>query len=150
MAAAQDLEFPIGEGDFNWDSYQAFADANDLSGQTLTISGPWTGLDKDLFDSVVAYFEEATGADVTYSGSDSFEQDIVISAQAGSAPDLAVFPQPGLAADLARQGFLQPLGEETAQWLRDNYAAGDSWVSLGTFEGPRARRTSTASSTRSM
>jgi hypothetical protein len=38
-------------------------------------------------------------------GSDSFEQQIVIDAEAGSAPNIAVFPQPGLAADMAARGF---------------------------------------------
>jgi alpha-glucoside transport system substrate-binding protein len=134
---AQDLQFPPGEDSrFDWASYDEFAAANDLSGQTLTISGPWTGLDDQLFSSVVGYFVEATGATVNYSGSDSFEQDIVISAQAGSAPNIAVFPQPGLAADMAHRGFLTPLDAETDQWVRDNYAAGDSFADLATFEGP--------------
>ncbi|MBV0912083.1 ABC transporter substrate-binding protein [Anianabacter salinae] len=136
MAAAQDMKFPVGEGGFNWDSYTSFADAHDYSGQSLTITGPWTGLDKELVDSVIAYFEEATGADVEYSGSDSFENDFVIAAEANSAPDMAVFPQPGLAADMAQRGFLQPLGEDTADWVRENYAAGQSWVDLGTYAGP--------------
>ena len=46
---------------------------------------------------MLAYFEEATGADVAYVGSDGFEQQIRIDAEAGSAPNIAVFPQPGLA-----------------------------------------------------
>ena len=135
-AAAADghLAFPVGEGDFNWDSYNGFAEANDLSGQSMSITGPWTGADKDLVDNVIAYFEEATGAAVEYSGSDSFESDFVIAAQAGSAPDMAVFPQPGLMADMARQGNLTPLADGTADWLRENYAAGESWVSLGSVD----------------
>ena len=74
-ASAADLKFPVGEDSrFNWDSYNQFAEAHgDISGQTLTIFGPWLGPDKDLVESVIAYFEEATGADVQYSGSDSFE-----------------------------------------------------------------------------
>ncbi|PTW52208.1 ABC transporter substrate-binding protein [Rhodovulum kholense] len=133
-AAAQALKFTPGEdARFSWDSFEAFADSHDLSGQTLDISGVWIGPDKDLVESVLAYFEAATGARVRYSGSDSFEQDIVIAAQAGSAPNIAVFPQPGLAADMARRGFLTPLGEDTADWVRENYAAGDSWVDLGTY-----------------
>ena len=132
-AGAQELEFPVGEGAFTWDSYEGFAEATDLSGQTLTITGPWTGNEKEKVDKIMAYFEEATGADVQYSGSDSFEQDIVISARAGSAPNLAVFPQPGLAADMASQGLLTPLAEGTAEWVAENFAAGDSWVDLGTY-----------------
>jgi alpha-glucoside transport system substrate-binding protein len=134
-AMAQELQFPVGEGEFNWDSFQEFSDSHDLSGQTVSITGPWTGLDADLFESVLAYFEEATGATVQYSGSDSFEQDFVIAAQAGSASDIAVFPQPGLAADMAQQGLLEPLPEGTAEWLAENYSAGESWVDLGTFAG---------------
>ncbi|MEJ6395067.1 ABC transporter substrate-binding protein [Gymnodinialimonas sp. 2305UL16-5] len=134
--AHADLTFPVGEGDFNWDSYTTFADAYDLSGQTVTITGPWTGADAELVNSVIAYFEAATGANVEYSGSDSFEQDIVIATQADSPPNIAVFPQPGLISDLASRGELTPLSEDTAQWLRDNYAAGESWVSLATAAGP--------------
>ena len=105
----------------------------DLSGQTLTIFGPWLTADKDNFDVVVKMFEESTGAAVEYAGSDSFEQQIVIDTQAGSAPNIAVFPQPGLAADLAGKGLLTPLADGTGDWVRENYAAGQSWVDLGTY-----------------
>jgi len=131
--AAGHLPFTPGEGDFNWQSYEDFAAAHDLAGQTVTIAGPWTGLDAENVEKVLALFTEATGAQVNYSGSDSFEQDIVIATRAGSAPNIGVFPQPGLAADLARQGFLSPLPEGSADWMRDNYAAGQSWVDLGTY-----------------
>ena len=135
-AHAQDaLEFPIGEGDFNWDSYNTFAEANDLAGESLTVFGPWLGPDQVFVEKMIAYFEEATGADVSYVGSDSFEQQIMIDAEAGSAPNIAVFPQPGLAADMAERGFLTPLPESAGQFFLDSYAAGQSWVDLGTFAG---------------
>nr|WP_026198448.1 ABC transporter substrate-binding protein [Wenxinia marina] len=134
-ASAQDLMFPPGEGAFNWDSYTSFADSHDLSGEQVTVFGPWLGPDQEAVEAVLAYFADATGADVRYTGSDSFEQQIVIDAEAGSAPNVAVFPQPGLAADLAARGFLTPLGDEAASWMSENYAAGDSWVDLGTYEG---------------
>ncbi|THD82999.1 carbohydrate ABC transporter substrate-binding protein [Aliigemmobacter aestuarii] len=133
-AFAQDLRFAPGEdAKFNWASYEAFK--QDLSGQEITILGPWLGPDKDLVESVIAYFEAATGAKVNYNGSDSFEQQIVIDTEAGSPPDIAVFPQPGLARDLAAKGHLVDLGADTATWIRDNYAAGQSWVDLATFPG---------------
>ena len=131
-ATAAELIFTPGEGDFNWDSYEALKEI-DLSGQELTVFGTWLGPDQELVESVLAYFEEATGADVRYTGSDSFEQQILIDAEAGSAPNIAVFPQPGLAADMAANGFLTPLGQETADWVSENYAAGESWVELGTY-----------------
>jgi len=133
-AQAQDLVFPVGEGPFNWESYETWAaDAPDLSGQQVTVFGPWLDPEDDIFRSALAYFEAATGADVTYTGSDGFEQQIVIDAQAGSPPNIAVFPQPGLAAVMAAQGLLTPLGDDLAEWTAENYAAGQSWVDLGTY-----------------
>ena len=128
------LAFPVGEGSFSWDSYTAYKDgAPDLSGQSVTISGPWLAPEDGFFDNMIAYFEEATGADVTYVGSDSFEQQIVIDAEAGAAPNIAVFPQPGLAADLAARGLLTPLPAGMGDWVANNYGAGSSWVDLGTY-----------------
>ncbi|MCT2538618.1 ABC transporter substrate-binding protein [Sedimentimonas flavescens] len=135
-AAAQDLKYAPGEdARFNWASYEALK-SMDLKGQKLTVLGPWLSADKDLVESVIAYFEAATGVEVDYAGSDSFEQQIVIDAEAGSPPDVAVFPQPGLAADLAKKGHLKPLADGTEQWIKDNYAAGDSWAAYGNYTGP--------------
>ncbi len=135
-ASAQDLKFPIGEGDFSWDSYNEFAESHDLTGESLTVFGPWLSGDQALFESMLAYFVEATGVDAQYTGSDGFETQIRIDTEAGSAPNIAAFPQPGLARDLASLGFLEPMPEGTADWVAENYAAGQSWVDLATFTGP--------------
>ncbi|PRY95274.1 maltose-binding protein /trehalose-binding protein /sucrose-binding protein [Hasllibacter halocynthiae] len=133
-AVAQNLIFEEGEGDLNWDSYNAWAEgAPDLSGQDLTVFGPWLSPEDERFRNMLAYFNEATGANAVYTGSDSFEQQIVIDAEAGSAPNVAVFPQPGLASTMAAQGLLDPLPEGTGEWIAENYAAGDSWLDLGTY-----------------
>ena len=105
----------------------------DFSGQTVTIAGPWEGNDEVLVNSVLDCFEDATGATVEYSGSGEFEQLIVTDIRSGSAPNIAVFPQPGLAADLAAEGGLAPLGNGLADWMKTNYGAGQSWVDLGTY-----------------
>ena len=135
-AVADDLKFKPGEDQrFNWQSYTDFSAAHKLDGQSLTIFGPWRGEDQALAESVLAYFTAATGAKVNYSSSENYEQQIVIDTQAGSPPDIAILPQPGLIADLAAKGLLTPLGDDTAKWLTDNYAAGDSWARLGTYKG---------------
>ncbi|HSO46329.1 MAG TPA: ABC transporter substrate-binding protein, partial [Rhizobiaceae bacterium] len=137
IAGAQELKFKPGEdARFNWASYDAFKAAHgDLKGQTLTIFGPWRGEDEALVQSMLDYFRAATGVDVKYSSSENYEQQIVIDTQAGSPPDVAVLPQPGLIAELASKGFLVNLGDETKGWLAENYAAGQSWVDLGTYKG---------------
>jgi len=133
--AQDDLYVPVGDQPevFNWDSYEAFADEYDFEGQELEIFGPWTDRDQELVESVIDYFEAATGATVTYSGSGDAEQLIQVRVEGGDPPDIFVFPQPGLAADFASNGQLVPLGEESQQWVVDNYGAGEDWASFGTF-----------------
>ncbi|SPH17994.1 hypothetical protein DEA8626_01524 [Defluviimonas aquaemixtae] len=134
--SAQELIFPPNEdARFNWQSYEDFDAAYNLDGQSLTIFGPWRGEDQVLVESMLAYFTAVSGVAINYSSSENYEQQIVIDTQAGSPPDIAILPQPGLIADLASKGLLTPLGDETQAWLVENYAAGDSWVALGTYAG---------------
>lgn len=132
VTAQDDLVFPVGEGDFHWEDLDRFMEM-DLEGEEIRVFGPWLGVDAELVESVFAYFEMATGADVIHSGSDSFEQQIVVDLEAGSPPNIAIFPQPGLAANMAEAGFLVPLGDDLMDWTVNNYAAGQSWVDLGTY-----------------
>lgn len=136
-AAAADLKFaPGSDAKFNWKSYEDFKKAHaDIKGQSLTIFGPWRGDDEKLFRSVLAYFNDATGANVQYSSSENYEQQIVIDTQAGSPPNIAILPQPGLLQDLASKGLLVSLGPDTGKWVEENYGAGKSWVQLGTYKG---------------
>lgn len=135
--SAQELKFPVGEGAFNWASFEAFKAAHgDLAGQELTVAGPWLGPDQELVESMMAYFTAATGVTVKYVGSDSFETQVRIDAEAGSAANVSVFPQPGLLGDLAKLGQVAPLTEADGAWLKENYAAGQSWVDLATMPGP--------------
>ena len=107
--------------------------ASVVQAEQVTVFGPWLGPDQENVEAVLGAFAEASGHDVRYTGSDSFEQQIMVDAEAGSAPNIAVFPQPGLASDMASRGFLTPLKDGTGDWIRDNYAAGQSWVDLGTY-----------------
>jgi alpha-glucoside transport system substrate-binding protein len=122
----------VGSGPYNWAEAEKFK-SMDIKGEKITVFGPWTGNEKANFERVLKIFEELTGADVEYTGSDSFEQQINIDVEAGSPPNLAVFPQPGLAANVAAKGGLVPLGDDAKKAVLDNYAAGQSWVDLGTY-----------------
>ena len=134
------LKFPIGEDKrFHWDDLKYFQNL-DLKGETLLVAGPWTGADKALVNSILDYFRHATGANLVYAGSDSFEQQIVIDIGAGSPPNIAVFPQPGLAANMAAKGKLVPLGDEIRNWIRNNYAAGQSLIELGSYKNKSGKK----------
>ena len=135
VASAQDLVFPVGEGAFNWENFAEF-EALDFTGQQITVLGTWLGPELIQAQNVLAYFERATGADVRYSGVQDFAQQVVIAAEAGSPPDIAIFPQPGLAADLASRGFLVPLGADIEDAIRETYSASQSWIDIASFAGP--------------
>ena len=133
---AQELKYPKGEGAFSWDALQTFADAHkDLSGQKLTVWGPWReGGDQEQFLTVLAYFEDATGIDVEYGSSENYEQQAQIDAAAGSSANVTILPQPGLLADMASKGYLTPLGDDVKATVEEINAAGSSFVSLGTYK----------------
>ncbi len=137
MAQAQ-LAFPPGQGGFSWDSYDAFkANHTGLAGQSLTIWSPWNNPgDKEQWESVWRYFEEATGVDVQAGSSPNYEEQARIDIAAGSPSNILILPQPGLLADFAKQGALVPLGDDVRTFMEENYAAGASWAALGQFEGP--------------
>ena len=106
----------------------------DLKGEVVTVTCPWTGAEEAMFQKVIANFEKATGATVKHSCSQSSEQQIVIDIKAGSPSNISVFPQPGLAANMAAVGGLVPLGDKAKDWVVKNYAAGKSWADLGTYK----------------
>ncbi len=132
--ASAELKFKPGEDSkFHWENFEDLKKV-DLKGETLSIFGPWRGEDEALVRSVLDYFIEATGVTINYSSSENYEQQIVIDTQAGSPPNIAILPQPGLLQDLASKGLLVPLGDDVATFVKDNYGAGQSWVDLGTYK----------------
>jgi len=131
---AADLKYKPGEGPFHWDNFDALKKV-DLKGETLTIFGPWRGDDEAHIQVVLEYFRQATGAEVKYSSSENYEQQAVIDTEAGSPANITILPQPGLLADLAAKGHLVALTADDAKFVTDNYGAGASWVSLGTYKG---------------
>jgi alpha-glucoside transport system substrate-binding protein len=133
-ALAADLKYKPGEGPMTWANFDELK-KTDLKGETLTIFGPWRGDDEIKVQVVLEYFRQATGADVKYSSSENYEQQVVIDTEAGSPANITVLPQPGLLADLAAKGFLTPLGEADAKFVNENYGAGPSWTALGTYKG---------------
>ena len=117
------------------DTPSSMGDMGSFAGEVITIAGSMQGKDEQNLLATVSCFEKATGAVVKYSGSRDFAALIVADLQSNNAPNIAIFPQPGLAGDMAKEGYLSPLGSDLANWMTNNYGAGSSWVDLGTYEG---------------
>ncbi len=97
--------------------------------------GPWRDGAADLFRASMEPFEEATGIDIVYTGSGGFEAEIVDRVQGGAAPDIAVFPQPGLLNRLADAAYVKPLPADIADQARDSYRDGVDTLISSLAEG---------------
>jgi len=108
----------------------------DYSGKTVTVDGAFEGNDADgvkFADSMKA-FEDATGITVNYIGNKEFEGSIAVRVDAGDAPDVVDFPQPGLFAIFARNGNIVPVSDYIPDsWLSKQYNSG--WREFNTVDG---------------
>lgn len=114
----------------------AMGNMGSFEGEVVTMMGSMQGKDEENLLAMASCFEKATGAQVKYSGSQDFAALIVADLRSNNAPNIAIFPQPGLAGDMAADGHLTPLGADAAAWMAENYGAGQSWVDLGTYADP--------------
>jgi alpha-glucoside transport system substrate-binding protein len=113
----------------------ANAYAGMYAGTVVTMAGPFTDQDEVVFNDSIAPFEEATGIDIQYEGSKEFEASINIRLDAGDAPDIVDYPQPGLLATAVEKGYpLDVRDVINPEWLQENYS--DAWLNLATMEGP--------------
>ncbi|MHB1170930.1 MAG: ABC transporter substrate-binding protein [Lacisediminihabitans sp.] len=74
----------------------------------VTIYSTISDTEATLLQKSWADWAKANNITIKYEASKEFETQISIRAQGGNAPDLAIFPQPGLLADLASRNFIQP------------------------------------------
>ncbi len=116
-------------------SYYERALAGEFSGTVVTMTGPFTDEDAVKFNNAVADFEEKTGIDIQYEGSKEFEASISIRVEAGDAPDIVDFPQPGLLGTFVSQGnVINVLDFLSEDYLKQQY--NQSWLDMATMEGP--------------
>ncbi|RRD25267.1 extracellular solute-binding protein [Actinomyces bowdenii] len=100
-------------------------EAYNVAPAQVTVASSLGGAEAERFEASVAAFEQCTGIDIVHTGSDSLEGDLLAASGADTAtesgaspaklpshegmPDLAIIPQPGLAAELVDTGVVQPL-----------------------------------------
>jgi alpha-glucoside transport system substrate-binding protein len=109
------------------------------TGTTVTVDGAFEGNDPDgvKMDKSVAAFEDATGIDVNYIGNKEFEATISVRVDAGDAPDIADFPQPGKAAQFVAAGKVVDVTTFLPEdWLSQQY--NQSWRDMATLDGVEA------------
>jgi alpha-glucoside transport system substrate-binding protein len=75
-------------------------------------------------------FEKCTGISIQYQPSKDFEAALQTKIDGGNAPDLAIFPQPGLLQTFAKSGDLKLASSAVTEEAEQNWVP--SWVGYGT------------------
>ncbi|WP_457099133.1 ABC transporter substrate-binding protein [Microbacterium sp. P5_E9] len=98
----------------------------------VTVYGTIVDTEQELLEQSWADWEKENDIDIKYEGTKEFEAQIAVRAQGGTPPDIAIFPQPGLMADMATRGYLKPAPKAVADnvaeyWTKDwaGYATAD-------------------------
>jgi alpha-glucoside transport system substrate-binding protein len=104
-------------------------DAGEADG-IVTIYGTIGDTEAELLEESWADWETANGIDIQYEASKEFEAQISIRAQGGNAPDIGIFPQPGLLSDLASRDYIQPAPEGVKANVEQYWSA--DWAGYAT------------------
>ncbi|GAB3495548.1 ABC transporter substrate-binding protein [Nocardiopsis coralliicola] len=72
-------------------------------------------------------FADCTGITVNYEGTGEFEAQIQVKVDGGNAPDVGIFPQPGLLARFVESGDALPLPDGAAESVREGWT--EDWQS---------------------
>jgi alpha-glucoside transport system substrate-binding protein len=104
-----------------------------VSGAKVTIYTSITEPELSYHVNAIKQFSQCTGISVQYQGTKDFEGNLKTKVQGGNAPDIALFPQPGLLRTFAESGDLQPSTKEVTELAQKNWAS--SWIDLGTDDG---------------
>lgn len=104
-------------------------------GKTVSLFGPFSGEDEVKFNNSIKRFEDATGIDIQYEGTNTFESAINVRVEGGNLPDIVDFPQPGLMASIAAGGkVIDANTMVNPAWLKKNYNQG--YIDTLTVQGP--------------
>ncbi|MFC6354565.1 ABC transporter substrate-binding protein [Luethyella okanaganae] len=112
-------------------AYEAYGSFD--AGTEVSLYGTISDTEADLLNESWADFEACTGIDVVYEPSKEFETQINVRAQGGNPPNLAIFPQPGLLADLADAGHLKPAPDTVVANSKEFWS--EDWQRYGTVGG---------------
>ena len=112
---------------------EAYAAYGTFEGASVTLFTSILPPEQQKFDTAWAEFEECTGIDIVYEGSDQFEAQLPTRIAGGNAPDLAFITQPGLLAKLVESGG-PVAAPDSVTALVDQYW-NPAWKAYGTVYG---------------
>jgi alpha-glucoside transport system substrate-binding protein len=111
----------------------AYADYLGNEGTEVEMYTTIVSPEADLFQESFAEFEECTGITINWNGSQEFEAQLPVRVEGGTAPDLAIFPQPGLLKKMVETGAMVAASDALAASVDANYTP--DWKNYGTVDG---------------
>jgi len=103
-------------------------------GGSVSVIAQWGGNELEIFNNMVAPFEDETGIRVDYEGTRDINAILTTRVQAGNPPDIAILSSPAKMAEFARMGELVDLSNVLDMGkLKKDYAKG--WIDLATIDG---------------
>jgi alpha-glucoside transport system substrate-binding protein len=110
----------------------AFGKYGHYSGAKVTVYTSITDPEITYHRNSVKTFERCTGITIQYQPSKEFEAALKTKVDGGNAPDIALFPQPGLLATFATAGKLKPATDALTTEAEKNWVP--SWIKYGTVD----------------
>ena len=113
----------------------AFAQYGDLSGTKVSLYTSIVAPEDQPHINSYRAFEECTGTQIVYEGSKEFEAQLPVKVQAGSPPDIAYVPQPGMINTLVSRnpGAVKPAPQAVVANVDQYYS--ETFKSAGSVDG---------------
>lgn len=119
-----------GDGDVDCSPFEQYGQ---FDGDTVKISSTISDQEENQLIKSWADFETCTGINIQHNGTNSFETQIFVQVKGGNAPDLAIFPQPGLIERMHESDYLAPIGDDALKAAQENFT--EDWLKYGNLDG---------------
>ncbi len=100
-------------------------------GADFTLLGAPTGVEGDALSGFLDVYNEQTGSNVVFVGSDGFEDELRIQVDGGNPPEVAFTPQPASICEFADSGVLLSLEEMGFDIATMEADSSKFWMDLG-------------------
>ena len=118
------------KADVDCAAYEVYGD---LSGKKVTMYTSWIDEEGEATDKSFETFRQCTGLDIQHEGSRDLAVQLPVRVKAGSAPDIAVAPQPGLLKTMVATGKVVEPSQEAADNVTKWFS--EDWKEYGSVDG---------------
>jgi len=130
LAGCAATDDPGAGGDTDCSAYEQYGT---FEGESVELYATIIDVEADAMVETMVDFENCTGIDVEYVGTQEAETQINVRAAAGDAPDLMIIPQPGLLQRLVADGYVVPAPAAVEANVDEFWS--ESWKGYGTIDG---------------